>query len=330
MPMSTIATASKRASQYLPIYLDTLRIDTALNFDLYIESGADVVLYRAARLPFTEETRQHLLENNVIKLYVATTDRRSYQSYLESNLASIIKDTSIKDSVKAGIVYDSAKFLVTDLFADPTLGENILRCKELVSSTVGFILTGKAAFNSLLNVMSFDYSTYTHSVNVCTLTLALAQFTGTKDPRELKVLGTGALLHDIGKTKVGDTILNKKEPLTDAEVKLIKKHPEWGCDIAKETDLIDPESYIPIIQHHERENSTGYPDGSGRKRIHRYGKITAIADVFDAMTTQRVYRNAVEAYPALKEMFADQGAFDPELLEQFTKMLGPLDLSKQR
>jgi len=175
--------------------------------------------------------------------------------------------------------------------------------------------------------MSFNYSTYTHSINVCTLSLALAQFVGVKNPSDLRTLGTGALLHDIGKTKIDISILNKTGPLTNAEMDIVRQHPQWGCDLAKETDLIDRESYIPIIQHHERENESGYPHAIGGKQIHMYGKITAIADVFDAMTTQRVYRNAVDAYPALKEMYEDRGAFDPELLGAFTKMLGPTNLN---
>jgi len=324
--MVTTNSTAKCTSQYLPVYLDILRVDTVLDFDLYIDNGNNVVLYRAANLPFDETNRQHLLENNITRLYVSSTDKWTYQQYLEANLDTIVSDPGIKESVRAGIVYESAKCLVEDLFAKPTMRKNIRRSQELVESTVGFILTGHTAFSSLLKVMSFDYSTYTHSVNVCSLSLALAQFVGIINPRDLKVLGTGALLHDIGKTKIGDSILNKVEPLTDSELNQIRRHPEWGYDIAKETDLIEPESYLPIIQHHERSNESGYPHGISGEKIHRYGKITAIADVFDAMTTRRAYRKAIDAYPALKEMFADTGAFDLELLEQFTKMLGPDDL----
>ncbi len=318
---------SQKAQKYLPIYLESLRMDAVPGFDLYKESGAEVVLYRAASQPFTERERQALLDNNVTRLLVDRENRSQYQTYLEANLDTIVMDTSIKESVRAGIVYDSAKMLMEDLFERPTLGENIQRSKELIGSTVGFVLTGQAAFHSLLEVMSFDYSTYTHSVNVCTLSLALAQYTGLNDPRDLRALGTGALLHDIGKTRVSDSILKKAGSLTDAEMDVVRHHPEWGCDIIKETDLVAPDSYYPILQHHERENESGYPKAVGGSRIHHYGKITAIADVFDAMTTKRVYRSAIDTYPALKEMYTDSGAFDIELLQQFTKMLGPVGMA---
>jgi putative nucleotidyltransferase with HDIG domain len=321
--MTITASRDKATAQYLPIYLDSLRPDTVPAFDLYLDKGTDMVLYRSACTPFSEESRQSLLENNITRLYVAAHDQRAYSRYLEDNLRAVASDTSIKESIRAGIIYDSARFLVEDLFAKPTMGENIRRSEELVESTVGFVLTGRAAFESLLKVMSFDYSTYTHSINVCALSLVLGQHVGIRNPKELKVLGTGALLHDIGKTRIADSILNKLEPLTAAEKSLIRKHPEWGYDIVKDTDLIEPDSYHPIIQHHERENRSGYPKGMSGQEIHFYSKIVGIADVFDAMTTKRVYRSEIDAYPALKIMFADEGAFDAVLLEQFARMLAP-------
>jgi len=321
--MTITASRDKATGQYLPIYLDSLRPDTVPAFNLYLENGSDMVLYRSACTPFSEDIRQSLLENNVTRLYVAAYDQRSYSRYLEDNLRAVASDSSIKESVRAGIIYDSARFLVEDLFAKPTMGENIRRSEELVESTVGFVLTGRAAFESLLKVMSFDYSTYTHSINVCALSLALGQHVGIKNPAELKVLGTGALLHDIGKTRIADSILNKVAPLTGAEKILIRKHPDWGYDIVKDTDLIEPDSYYPIVQHHERENRSGYPRGMAGQDIHHYSKIVAISDVFDAMTTKRVYRSEIDAYPALRIMFADEGAFEPGLLEQFARMLVP-------
>ena len=321
--MTITASREKTTAQFLPIYLDSLRPDTVPAFNLYLEHGSDMVLYRSACTPFSEETRQSLLENNVTRLFVTSQAQRAYCRYLEDNLRAVASDTNIKESVRAGIIYDSARFLVEDLFAKPTMGENIRRSEELVESTVGFVLTGRAAFENLLKVMSFDYSTYTHSINVCALSLALGQTAGIRNPKELKVLGTGALLHDIGKTRIADSILNKLDPLTGAEKNLIRKHPEWGYDIVKDTDLIEPDSYYPIVQHHERENRSGYPRGMASQEIHVYSKIVAIADVFDAMTTKRVYRSEIDAYPALRIMFADEGAFDTGLLEQFARMLVP-------
>jgi putative nucleotidyltransferase with HDIG domain len=315
--------------QYFPIYLESLRVNTVLDFDLYIERAQDYILFRSARLPFTEKTRQNLLENNISRLFVSVSDNRSYYRHLEATLPDIVQDASIRETRRAGLVYETALFLIKDLFEKPTLGENIKRSQELVEATVRFILGSRTAFMALLDILAFDYTTFSHSVNVCALSLALAQHAGMDNPRDLHALGTGALLHDIGKTRIPETILNKKEPLTPDEIFIIRRHPRWGFDLAKETDQLDPESYYCITQHHERENGSGYPLGIGSKHIHQFGKITAIADAFDAMTTEKTYRPAMEAYPALREMFAEDGAFDHELLEVFTKMLGPEETETQ-
>lgn len=321
--MNTGTKSEIRTRQYLPIYLDSLRAATVPDFDLYLESGSQIVLYRAASQPFTEQHRALLLEHSVSRLLIMTEDQAAYQRYLESNLDSIVSDTSIKPSIRAGIVYDSAKLLVEDLFSRREIRGDVNRCKELVRSTVGFILTDAEAFHQLLDVMATDYNTYTHSVNVCTLSLALAQFSGIKDPKELKALGTGALLHDIGKTRIPEAVLNKVEPLTDAEREMIRNHPDWGYEIVKESAEVHADAYYPILQHHERNDSTGYPRAVGSDRIHTFGKMTAIADVFDAMTTNRAYRSALSAYDALKQMFGNESGYDRVLLEQFTKMLAP-------
>ncbi|MEA3297063.1 MAG: HD domain-containing protein, partial [candidate division Zixibacteria bacterium] len=175
-------------------------------------------------------------------------------------------------------------------------------------------------------VMSFDYAIYSHSVNVCTFSLALAQAAGMDSTKELTELGTGALLHDVGKIRISDSILNKRGSLDETEMETVRHHPQWGVEIIQETNLIPEVSYLPIRQHHEREDSSGYPDGADSDNVHIFSKIVAIADVFDAMTTERVYRHAVGAFPALKTMFTEKNAFDRNLLQLFTRLLGPTDL----
>ncbi|MDD5425194.1 MAG: HD-GYP domain-containing protein [candidate division Zixibacteria bacterium] len=308
---------------FLTIHLESLRLNSVLQFDLYIHNGADIILYRNALLPFTEKNRETLLENNIRQLYVPVSMRGLYQSYIETNIKAILDDPVVDDRVKASIVYDSANSLVREVLSKPTLGENIKRSQHLVENTVSFILSKKSAFYNLLKVMSFDYYTYSHSVNVCTFSLALARYIGIDDIDELNILGTGALLHDVGKIRIDEAILNKKEPLTEEEVDIIQMHPYWGYEILQETDLLSAVSYYPIVQHHEREDRSGYPRKLGADEIHLYSKIVAIADVFDAMTTRRVYRSAIEPYPALKEMFENRKAFNIHLLEQFTLMMGP-------
>ncbi len=309
--------------RYFPVYLESLRIDSVLDFDLYVSTENRYVLYRAADLPFTDDSRRTLIENNVRQLFIAKDKREHYQRYVESNIALIVNDPAIDNRAKAGIVYDNATYLVQDILKNPTLGENIKRGQAVVESTVAFVLRGQKAFQSMLKVMSFDYHIYSHSVNVCTFALALAQYEGTDSPDELHLLGTGALLHDIGKTRVPQPILNKNGPLSDQEMSIMKKHPRWGYDLVKTSGVIADESYFPILQHHERENRNGYPENLASGDIHPHSKIVAIADAFDAMTTRRSYRPAMSSFDALKTMYTEKRTFNQRLLDQFARLMGP-------
>ncbi len=309
---------------YIPIYTHSLAVDSILDFDLYVFDGRNMILFRSSKLPLTSEYCSDLLQRNLNRLYISTTQRREYQQYLRSNISRILADKSVDDFTKSSIVYDSAKELVRDVFADPTKCQHIKDSQAFVESTVLYVLEGQNAFLNMLKVMSFDYSVFTHSINVCTYSLALAHASGISKTKELIELATGALLHDVGKAKIPEAILHKPGPLDQSEWQAIRRHPQWGVELLSETNLIPQESYIPILQHHERRNGSGYPNGLGGDDIHTYGKIVAIADAFDAMTTNRAYRAAEGTFPTLQTMSAPEEGFDDALLRQFIQLMGPV------
>lgn len=311
------------AEAFIPVSLKSLRVDTVLDFDLYIKVNGEYILYRANETAFTEHTRQALLDHNVPNVFVSSTDCSGYQKYIEQHLEEILNDETVDDSSKAAIMYDTATLLVKDVMAKPGSVEVMKRSVKVVEATVLHNLRNSNAFHNLLKVMQFDYSTYTHSINVCTFSLALGQAAGINDPDELSRLGLGALLLDVGMTKIDQSIFNKKGPLTPEEWQIVEKHPQWGFEIVLQTGIIPHDSHYPILQHHEREDGSGYPHGLKSKGIHPFSKIVAIADAFDAMTTQRVYRDAVETFSALKEIYSDRTKFSCEYIDAFTKMMGP-------
>lgn len=325
--MATISSRNKVDQAFMPIYLDSLRVDSVLGFELYLKVNRTLVLYRSVDLPFTERTRQKLLENKVNRLYITTNDTEKYQIYIEKNLGRILDDPQVQEERKAGILYETSTGLIRDVLANPTYGENIRRSKNLVTSTVGYILKGREAFHSLLKITSFDYYTYTHSVNVCTFAIALAQQMGFRDPQFLHELGVGALLHDVGKSKISERILNKRSALNQTEFEIMKKHPQWGVEILDETDEISAACYFPVIQHHERGDGKGYPNQIALDEMHIYSKIVAVVDSFDAMTTERVYQKAMDTFPAIRIMFGCKEAFDETCLRAFVELMGPRGLT---
>ncbi len=314
---------SSQNPAFLPVQVDSLRIDKILYFDIYIHTGKELVLYRAKSLPFSDLSRKKLLENHVSTIYITYDSKEAYQQYIEEHLPELLADPKVEEVKKASILYSTSQALVKEVLSNPTYSDNIRRSQDLVEHTINYILKGREAFLNLMKITSFDYYTYTHSVNVCTFSIALARQIGIGGHDELITLGTGALLHDVGKSKVPERILNKRTSLNRSEFEIMKKHPNWGSEILRETDLIPEESYYPVLQHHERFDGSGYPAGIDERDLHPFSKLVAISDVFDALTTERVYQPAIETFPALKMMHSEPGSFDGQMLREFTILMGP-------
>jgi len=288
---------------YMPVELATLRLDTVKSFDLFMQVEQDkYVLYLSRENVLTEKDLAKLTEKKISRLYVSSEQESDYRQYVEQHLSEIIRDPSIPTEKKSRIVYETSTSVVEDVFKEPRT-ETIQRSKEVISSTVSLILSDDDATRKLMRLTSHDYYTYTHSVNVCVFSVALAKrvFPSMTDD-EFQRLGAGFALHDIGKSRIPLTILNKRGPLDEAEWDLMRTHSAESANILKETGHLTNEARIIAFQHHERIDGTGYPRQLRGREIHKFAKICAIADVFDALTTNRAYRGAMNSFDALNIM----------------------------
>lgn len=168
-----------------------------------------------------------------------------------------------------------------------------------------------------------DGYTYTHSVNVCTLSVAIGIGMGMNN-EELKALAQGALLHDIGKAAINPEILNKPSKLTEEEFEKMKKHVTYGYRMLRGNNAIAFSSKAAVYQHHENEDGSGYPQGLGSDCIHIFGKIIHVADVYDALTHKRCYKEAMDPADALRYLAENTGTlFNKEVVEVFMRYVAP-------
>jgi putative nucleotidyltransferase with HDIG domain len=152
------------------------------------------------------------------------------------------------------------------------------------------------AMVGLTRLKEHDPYTANHCINVCIIALAVAHADGI-DQNTAEMLATATLLHDIGKTKIPLEILNKPGKFEPHEFEEMRKHTIYGRDVLYEMPGVTEEMMLIATQHHEMLNGKGYPDNLVGNNIHRFGQMTAIADVYDALTSARVYKPPSQAPP---------------------------------
>lgn len=189
--------------------------------------------------------------------------------------------------------------------------------QNVMSMVIEDLTAHKDAMIMLMNMGVVDQYLYQHSLNVCVYTTMLGIAEGySRD--ELTILGMGAALHDIGKTRIPESILKKEGKLTSEEFELMKKHTEIGYRMLKDEPNISLITAHCAFQHHERLDGSGYPRGIKGDDIHDYAKWIGLVDSYDAMTTNRVYRPPMLPHQAIELLYAGTGTlYEQRMVEQF-------------
>ncbi len=189
--------------------------------------------------------------------------------------------------------------------------------KNLASRIVNEITSNQDVLIQLSDIRAQDGYLFAHSVNCC----VLATLVGVKmnyDQNTLIMLAIGALLHDIGFVEIPQMILRKPGALSDNEYEAVKKHPEYGYDIFKKSKLFSQRIGEIILQHHERNQGQGYPSGYKGKDVASLARILAVVDVYDALTSEKAYRDAYPVHEAIEMMLSwGEELFDLEVLNIF-------------
>jgi len=237
--------------------------------------------------------------------------------YLPSKSSQYIKATIKKETQQ------EALNAVNNVMMDIRVGKNINseEIKKAIGGILNDMLNSKDAVINLLDIKDYDDYTYTHCINVSTISLMIGRKLNlTKE--QLFQLGEGALLHDLGKIKIPENVLNKPSKLSENEFEIMKKHPLYTYEILKDKKEVSEISKFIAMQHHEKFDGTGYPFGLKGEKINYFARIVALADVYDALTTARSYKKAMSPYKAMQIIVSGSGKhFDPQLLKEMLKIL---------
>jgi HD-GYP domain-containing protein (c-di-GMP phosphodiesterase class II) len=195
----------------------------------------------------------------------------------------------------------------------------VVRVRTAIQEMINDLLSSTDILGNLTDIQGYDDYTFHHSINTTIIALVLGIASGYSEQKLIE-FGMGVLMHDIGKIKIPECILNKKTPLSDDEFMEIKRHTTNGFDILRKNNDFSLLSAHIAFQHQEKWDGSGYPRGLKGLEIHEYGRLAAVADVYEALTSRRVYRKAIEPNEAYEYIVAQSNShFDPKILEIFKK-----------
>ncbi len=187
--------------------------------------------------------------------------------------------------------------------------------RATINEVVNAILSSREVLLHLAEIRAYDYHTFSHSVNVCILSVVMAINMG-YNRTQLEELAIGSLLHDIGKIRVGKDIIDKPSELGPEEYSAVREHPQKGFEILQSFPGIPKSSTQISLQHHERWDGHGYPQQLAGDQIHEYARITAVADVYDALMADRPYQPGYPIDYSISIIKGMSGTFlDPRSVE---------------
>lgn len=318
--------------QYL--HISPLLLIVAKNkfdFNIYLLQNNNYILY-ATPNNFTDEHRNRLINYGITNIYIDNKDKLTYESFVEKNLPIILDSEDISVAKRSEILYNHSLVVVESFFSrinkDYLESESLKKMASLVDNIYLFIEKHNNSINYIKNLIATNYQEYIHCINTSLYAISLLihqhrEQSDSQPPRKyaIRQIGVGALLHDIGKSKIRQDILTKPGSLNPAEFEEIKKHPVHGVEMCQYMELEQSVAQC-VLFHHEKLDGSGYPTGT--RNVPKHVQVVTVADMFDAITCDRPYRkHKISTFDALKILSkeVERGRLDRELVASFIRMI---------
>lgn len=286
---------------------DLLRIHASEVSEVWIDVGKGLDLAPGQASKTVEEVE-------------AETEARLMAAESKTPPARVSLDQEVSQALK---LCARSKAAVVEMFSDVRMGQavELEHAAELVEEISDSVLRHPNALISLARLKTSDEYTYMHSVAVCALMIALARQLGMAE-EQVREAGMAGLLHDIGKMAIPDTILNKPGKLTDAEFGTMRGHPEAGGKMLRDIQQVSALVLDVCLHHHEKFDGTGYPHRLAGEQISLFARMGAVCDVYDAITSDRPYKQGWDPAESIRKMAEWKGHFDEKVFQAFVKSVG--------
>ena len=293
--------------------LDRTLIARGSALDAYLIEGLKKRGIHGVYIKTGEEDPEKKPEEETLTPFV----RNKIEKYRTEDPRKVYLSESVKKRVSEGIQYlynnsDSPEFTNTSA--------------KITNDLIHAIDHNDALAVDISALKTSDEYTFKHSVDVATISMIIARNLGMSS-KDVYNIGIAGLLHDMGKSKIPSEILNKPARLTDEEFAIMKQHSELGYNILKEKKEFHGAISLAVLQHHEKMNGTGYPFGYASDKIVPYAKILSIADVYDALVTERPYKKSFSQRTAVEMIMSMTAELDITAMRSFMEsvILYPVD-----
>lgn len=290
--------------------------------DIFMKKGNNYFLF-AKGGDIGEKYRSRFVDNGVDVLYVRVQDKMIYEQHADAVFPEMIQDQQLPPFERSKMLHAYSLEVGMEIFRPDGMirlgAGHRQKVEKLVDGTFEYLSRTKGALGGIAKLIQHNNKTYNHCVNVSLYTLSMLVHCG-YDRATCRHVGAGANLHDIGKLKVPRDILDKPGRLTPRERLVVNNHPDDGLALTRAMDL-EAASRDCVIFHHEKLDGSGYPGGT--HSIPEYVRIVTVADIYDALTSDRPYSKQLGAFEAMKiiQKEAESGKLDRTVCKEFVKIL---------
>ncbi len=293
----------------------------ALPCDVYIQNGGRAVLFAGAGAEAEAVSRRL---NRGVSILIRHEDEDLLATALIKAIPGVLRSSRMGADSRSRIAYGLATASVRSLLsadAHPDASD-LLQSHDVVDAITDALVGDDSLVGAMVAVLEPHPATYIQAINTAVYSVLLARRLGITHGEALRAVGRGALLHDIGKIKMPNEILDKPGPLDDREWAIVRKHPDAGQTLVVALLGSEP-TYLHIIRdHHERSDGSGYPTGRSAHSLPYDSQLVAITDAFVGLTSVRSYQQPMSAAGALRKMrLVQKGQFNDEIMREFIALL---------
>jgi len=291
-----------------------------LPFNLHVrDASGRMVLFGRKGLQITKEVKDSIVSSNR-SFYIEHGDLSSYIDYKLKRVKKSLEDPNMPTAHKQKMVKEVGSRIIQKIEQGGMDEATATHSKEMMSSVVSMITGAPETYSGLLSISTLSSYLYDHAINTSTFAIMLGQIIYGNSEKKLYLIGLGSLLMDIGMSKLNSGIINKKGELEKKEVDHIRKHTQIGYELLKSEHL---PSFVAdmALHHHERMDGSGYPDGLAGSNIRPYLRICGVADVYDALTSNRAFRKPMKSIDAIEFMLSRKQQFSMDVLNALMKLV---------